>query len=60
MDGLNVQAIGITRKIDQVGRIVIPSEIREKMGMSIGDKLEFFAVKDGILLVKSSETEEDN
>lgn len=51
------KAIGITRKIDQVGRVVIPSEIREKFGMEIGDKVEFYAVENGILLVKSSVAE---
>lgn len=59
MGDLITSAIGITRKIDQVGRVVIPSEIREKFGMEIGDKLEFYAVENGILLVKSKSMEEN-
>ena len=54
---LKSQAFGITRSIDSVGRIVIPAEIREKLGMEIGDKVEIFAVKGGILLVKSEDIE---
>lgn len=57
MDEFIKQAVGTTRKIDQVGRVVIPSEIRERFNMEIGDKVEFFAVKDGILLVKSEKRE---
>ena len=57
IQALKSQAFGITRSIDNVGRIVIPAEIREKLEMSIGDKVEIFAVKWGILLIKTEDTE---
>lgn len=56
---LKANAFGITRTIDRVGRIVIPSEIREKLCMKEGDDLEIFAVKGGILLVKVDNEEEE-
>lgn len=54
---LKSQAFGITRTIDNVGRVVIPAEIREKLDMFIGDKVEIFAVKGGILLIKTEDIE---
>ena len=56
---LKAQAFGITRSIDNVGRVVIPAEIREKLDMEVGDKVEIFAVKGGVLLIKA-EGEADN
>jgi len=37
-----MKATGITRRIDDLGRIVIPKEIRETMGLGEGDPLEIF------------------
>ncbi|MBO3287557.1 AbrB/MazE/SpoVT family DNA-binding domain-containing protein [Paenibacillus sp. FSL M8-0228] len=33
---------GMTRPLDQLGRIVIPIEIRNTIGIEIGDPLEFY------------------
>ncbi|MDQ0494065.1 AbrB/MazE/SpoVT family DNA-binding domain-containing protein [Paenibacillus brasilensis] len=33
---------GMTRSLDTLGRIVIPMEIRNSMGIKIGEPLEFF------------------
>lgn len=33
---------GIVRKTDDLGRIVIPKEIRQKLHINEGDSLEFF------------------
>lgn len=37
-----MKAIGIVRKMDELGRVVIPKEIRRGMGIQEGDKLEMF------------------
>lgn len=58
IQALKAQAFGITRAIDNVGRVVIPAEIREKLDMEVGDKVEIFAVKGGILLIKTEDTSE--
>ena len=57
IEELKANAFGIERTIDSVGRVVIPSDIRDKLGMKCGDSVEIFAVKGGILLVKSSKEE---
>jgi transcriptional pleiotropic regulator of transition state genes len=31
---------GLERKIDRLGRIVIPSEIRQRFGLSVGDHID--------------------
>lgn len=33
---------GMTRSLDQLGRIVIPKEMRKSMGIDVGDPLEFY------------------
>lgn len=45
---------GITRKIDGMGRIVIPKEIREKFNIKEDDYLEFSIVNEGVVLKKYS------
>lgn len=37
-----MQATGIVRRIDDLGRVVIPREIRKKLGIKEGDPLEIF------------------
>lgn len=46
-----MKATGMVRRIDDLGRIVIPSEIRRRYGMHEGDPIEIFATDDGIELV---------
>ena len=42
------------KKIDKLGRIVIPIELREKYGLTEGTKIEFIDVGEGIM-VRSDE-----
>lgn len=46
---------GVTRKIDDLGRIVIPKEIRKNLGIRDGESLEIFTEEDSIILKKHSE-----
>lgn len=43
---------GITRPIDQLGRIVIPMELRRTLNMNISDRLEIFVENECIVLKK--------
>ena len=45
-----MESTGIVRRIDDLGRIVIPREIRNRNGIGEGDPLEIFNTADGILL----------
>ena len=45
---------GVIRKIDELGRIVIPKEIRRSLGIRDGENLEIFVSSDGICLQKHS------
>ena len=47
-----MKATGIVRRIDDLGRVVIPKEIRRQMGIREGDPLEIFTNDDSICLKK--------
>ena len=42
------EQLGIIKEIDNLGRIVIPKEIRERL--SLDKKVEIIITKDGVLL----------
>ena len=45
-----MEKYGIVRRIDDLGRIVIPKEIRRDMGIADGDPLEMVKTDEGILV----------
>lgn len=47
-----MKATGIVRRIDDLGRVVIPKELRRTMGIADGDPLEIFVDGDKIILRK--------
>lgn len=49
-----MKATGVTRKIDELGRIVIPKEIRRNLGIRDGESLEIYTADEGIYLKKHS------
>ena len=42
-----MKATGVVRRIDDLGRIVIPKEIRKTLRIKEGDPLEIFTDKEG-------------
>ena len=47
-----MKATGIVRKVDDLGRIVIPKEIRKNLKIREGDPLEIFTEKNGSVVFK--------
>ena len=47
-----MKATGIVRRIDDLGRIVIPKEIRKTMHIRESNPLEIFTEKDGSIILK--------
>lgn len=49
-----MKATGITRRIDELGRIVIPKELRRVMGIAEGDQFEIYLNREngGIVMKK--------
>ncbi|KYG32947.1 AbrB/MazE/SpoVT family DNA-binding domain-containing protein [Priestia endophytica] len=43
---------GIVKKVDQVGRVVLPKELRENLAIEKNDPLEIFIDKNQIILRK--------
>ena len=53
-----MKATGIVRRIDDLGRVVIPKEIRRSMGIREGDPLEMFVdTESGGLVLMSYQSE---
>ncbi len=49
-----MQEQGIVRRIDELGRLVIPKELRKSLRIREGDPLEIYASKDELVLKKYS------
>lgn len=54
--GEKMKTTGIIRKIDDLGRIVLPIELRKKMGIGQHDAIEIYVDGDKVIL-KKHETE---
>ena len=54
-----MKATGIVRRIDDLGRIVIPKEIRRNMRLREGDAMEIFLDDNCVCLKKYTPSEED-
>ena len=50
--GTGMKALGIVRKLDELGRIVIPKEVRDANGWEANHKMEMFADADGGLYIR--------
>ena len=48
-----MKATGIVRRIDDLGRIVVPKEIRRTLRIREGDPLEIFTDREGEIILKS-------
>ena len=51
-----MKAIGMYRKVDDLGRIVLPAELRKLYGIHEGDRLEIFIDDGNIVLSKIDDT----
>lgn len=49
-----MKATGIVRRIDDLGRVVIPKEIRRTLRIREGDPLEIFVDRDGEVILKNT------
>ena len=54
-----MKATGIVRRIDDLGRIVIPKEIRRNIGIREGEAMELFLDGNNIVFSKYKVSEED-
>ena len=50
--GICLKATGIVRRIDDLGRVVIPKEIRRTLRIREGDPLEIFTDREGEIILK--------
>ncbi|MGG6546735.1 UNVERIFIED_CONTAM: AbrB/MazE/SpoVT family DNA-binding domain-containing protein, partial [Prevotella sp. 15_C9] len=47
-----MKATGIVRRIDELGRIVVPKEIRKNLRIREGDPMEIYTAADGEVVLK--------
>ena len=52
-----MKSTGIIRRIDDLGRIVIPREIRRQLKIGESDPLEIFLSRDGEIILKPYRTD---
>ncbi|MGM0396938.1 MAG: AbrB/MazE/SpoVT family DNA-binding domain-containing protein [Bacillota bacterium] len=49
-----MKSTGIVRKVDELGRVVIPIELRRNLDIQVKDPLEIFVDEDKVILRKFS------
>ena len=47
-----MKSTGVVRKVDELGRIVLPIELRKLMDINVKDSLEIFTDGDSVVLKK--------
>jgi transcriptional pleiotropic regulator of transition state genes len=47
-----LKSTGVVRKVDDLGRVVIPIELRRTLGMAVKDAMEIYVDQDKIMLKK--------
>lgn len=47
-----MKSTGVTRPIDNLGRVVIPKSLRKTMQLDIGDRMEFYVEGERIIITK--------
>lgn len=47
-----MKSTGIIRKIDHLGRFVVPIELRRNLGIEVNDPIEIFLEEDKVILKK--------
>lgn len=52
------KATGIVRRIDPLGRIVLPKELRRTLSLREGDPVEFYVTQDSIVLKRFAPLED--
>ena len=47
-----MKSTGIVRKVDELGRVVLPIELRKTLGIEVRDPMEIFVDEDKVILKK--------
>ena len=53
-----MKATGIIRRVDDLGRVVIPKELRRAINIHEGEQLEIFATSDGEIILRRASMKE--
>jgi len=48
---------GIVRRVDELGRVVLPVELRRSLNIEVGDSLEIHVDEDSVILRKFQHTD---
>ena len=51
-EGIILKSTGIVRKVDELGRIVLPIELRRTLDIAVRDELEIYLDDDKVVLKK--------
>lgn len=53
---IQIQPIGITKKLDKTGRLPLSSDMRRAIGVKPDEEVEILTVKEGLLVKKKEKT----
>lgn len=53
-----MRATGIVRRIDDLGRVIIPKDVRRQMKIKEGDPLEIYTDREGCVIFKKYQNDE--
>ena len=56
---MRIVSVGSVRRLDDLGRIVIPKDLRIRVGLKEGDPMEIFITDDGGVYLKKHELKEE-
>ena len=51
-EGITLKSTGIVRRVDELGRIVLPIELRRTLDIAVRDELEIYLDDDRVVLKK--------
>lgn len=50
-----MEPTGYVRRVDELGRVVVPKELRDRFGIADGDQVEIWVDRDQVVLAKHVE-----
>ncbi|MBR5553652.1 MAG: AbrB/MazE/SpoVT family DNA-binding domain-containing protein [Clostridia bacterium] len=51
-----MKPLGVVRTVDRLGRIVLPADLRKRMGYEVDEPIEIFVDEDKVILKKYNPT----
>lgn len=54
-----LKSTGIVRRVDDLGRVVVPRQLRHTLGIQNGDPIEYLVSEDGDIIIRKYDPDTD-